>query len=393
MEDRECVFRGVMAVAKKKIMLVFGTRPEAIKMAPLVHAMRAESDHFDVQVCVTAQHRQMLDQVLRLFNIEPDIDLSLMRPDQDLFDLTASTLTGMRGVFAEGKPEALLVHGDTTTALAAAMAGFYAGVPIGHIEAGLRTYNLHAPFPEEFNRQVVSKLTAWHFAPTSLSQNNLLAEGVLEESITVTGNTVIDALHWVLARIDDDETTRAKLVSKLNTILRFDWCAERFVLVTGHRRENFGDGFLQICSALGNLARAYPDVHFVYPVHLNPNVNEPVHAMLGTLANVHLIAPQDYGPFVYLLKHAYLVLTDSGGIQEEAPSLGKPVLVMRDVTERPEAVDAGIVELVGANEQHIITGVSRLLDDAGRYQLMSQAHNPYGDGRASHRILNFLRNI
>lgn len=362
-------------------------------MAPLVHAMRADSDHFDVQVCVTAQHRQMLDQVLQLFNIEPDIDLNLMRPDQDLFDLTASTLMGMRDVFVQSKPEALLVHGDTTTALAAAMAGFYAGVPVGHIEAGLRTYNLHAPFPEELNRQIVSKLTSWHFAPTSLSQKNLLAEGVFEGSTTVTGNTVIDALHWVLARIDDDELTRAELIRELNTILRFDWRTERFVLVTGHRRENFGYGFLQICSALGNLARAYPAVHFVYPVHLNPNVSKPVHAMLGALDNLHLIMPQGYGPFVYLLKHAYLVLTDSGGIQEEAPSLGKPVLVMRDVTERPEAVDAGIVELVGANEQHIISGVSRLLDDAGRYQMMSQAQNPYGDGMASQRILEFLRHI
>jgi UDP-N-acetylglucosamine 2-epimerase (non-hydrolysing) len=383
----------VIGVAKKNIMLVFGTRPEAIKMAPLVHTMRAEADHFDVRVCVTAQHRQMLDQVLRLFNIEPDIDLNLMRPDQDLFDLTASTLMGMREVLAHSRPEVLLVHGDTTTALAASMAGFYAGVPVGHIEAGLRTYNLYAPFPEEFNRQAVSKLTAWHFAPTSLSQKNLLAEGVLEESIIVTGNTVIDALHWVLARIDDDEPMRAKLVSKIDAILPFDWVTRRFVLVTGHRRENFGDGLLQICAALSNLALAYPAVHFVYPVHLNPNVSKPVHGMLGALANVHLIVPQDYESFAYLLKHAYLVLTDSGGIQEEAPSLGKPVLVMRDVTERPEAVDAGTVELVGANDQHIVSGVSRLLDDAGHYQLISRAHNPYGDGMASHRILNFLREI
>ena len=381
----------MIGVAKKNIMLVFGTRPEAIKMAPLVHAMRLEADHFNVQVCVTGQHRQMLDQVLRLFNIEPDIDLNLMRPDQDLFDVTASTLTGMRDVFAKTRPEALLVHGDTTTALAVSMAGFYSGVPVGHVEAGLRTYNLCAPFPEEFNRQIISKLTAWHFAPTQLSQKNLLAEGVSKDSITVTGNTVIDALQWVLARIDHDGPMRAKLASKLDNILPFDWATKRFVLVTGHRRENFGDGLVDICAALSDLARAYPALHFVYPVHLNPNVNKPVHEMLDTSVNVHLIAPQDYELFVYLLKHAYLVLTDSGGLQEEAPSLGKPVLVMRNVTERPEAVDAGTVELVGANKQHIISGVSRLLDDVGRYRRIAQAHNPYGDGMASRRIVNFLR--
>ena len=380
-------------MCKKNIMLVFGTRPEAIKMAPLVHALKAEPEQFDVQVCVTAQHRQMLDQVLRIFEIEPDIDLNLMRQRQDLFDVTASVLTGMRDVFAQSKPDVLLVHGDTTTALATAMAGFYADVPVGHIEAGLRTHNLYAPFPEEFNRQVTSKVARWHFAPTSSSKTNLLAEGVLEVAITVTGNTVIDALYWVLARIDADNSKRTRLISKLSAVLPFDWCNKRFVLVTGHRRENFGDGFLQICAALATLARVYPAVHFVYPVHLNPNVSKPVHEILDGLANVQLIEPLDYESFVYLLKHAYLVLTDSGGIQEEAPSLGKPVLVMRDVTERPEAIEAGTVVLVGANQQRIVSGVSRLLDDAQHYQQMSRAHNPYGDGLACQRILNFLRTV
>lgn len=382
-----------MSKPKKKIMLVFGTRPEAIKMAPLVHKLKAEPDTFDVQVCVTAQHRQMLDQVLKIFEIVPDIDLDIMRPGQDLFDVTANVLQSMKGVFCKSMPDAVLVHGDTTTTLASAIAGFYAGVAVGHVEAGLRTHDLYAPFPEEFNRQVASKVTRWHFAPTELSRTNLIAEHVDDESITVTGNTVIDALHWVLSRIDADEERSTRLAQALSQTLPFNWQADRFVLITGHRRENFGDGFLQICEALRELASRFGNVQFVYPVHLNPNVQKPVRTILADLANVHLIEPLDYEPFVYLLKHSHVVLTDSGGIQEEAPSLGKPVLVMRDVTERPEAVDAGTVELVGANKERIVAGVSRLLEDEAHYSKMSRAHNPYGDGKACDRIVDVLRNI
>lgn len=378
---------------KKKIMLVFGTRPEAIKMAPLVHKLKAEPEIFSIQVCVTAQHRQMLDQVLRIFDIVPDIDLDVMKPGQDLFDVTANVLQGMKGVFGDNKPDAVLVHGDTTTTLATAMAGFYAGVPVGHVEAGLRTHDLYAPFPEEFNRQVASKVTRWHFAPTELSRANLISERVDEQCITVTGNTVIDALHWVLNRIDTDDVRSSRITRSLNEALQFNWQTDQFVLITGHRRENFGDGFLQICEALRELASKYDGVHFVYPVHLNPNVQKPVRTILEGLSNVHLVEPLDYEPFVYLLKYSYIVLTDSGGIQEEAPSLGKPVLVMRDVTERPEAVDAGTVELVGANKERIIAGVSRLLEDEICYSKMSQAHNPYGDGKACDRIVTVLRSI
>jgi UDP-N-acetylglucosamine 2-epimerase (non-hydrolysing) len=374
-------------------MLVFGTRPEAIKMAPLVHALRAAPEAFAVQVCVTAQHREMLDQVLKIFDITPDIDLNVMQPGQDLFDITANVLLGMKKVLSEHQPDAVLVHGDTTTTLATAVAGFYAGVPVGHVEAGLRTHDLYAPFPEEFNRQLASKVTRWHFAPTALSRDNLLAERVPAEAITVTGNTVIDALHWVLARIDADAARRSALEAVLHGVLPFAWSTQRFVLITGHRRENFGDGFLQICAAIRYLALRYREVHFVYPVHLNPNVRKPVNELLAGLNNVHLIEPLEYEPFVYLLKHAHLVLTDSGGIQEEAPSLGKPVLVMRDVTERPEAVQAGTVELVGANQARIVAGVSRLLDDNAHYMAMSRAHNPYGDGNACARIVDVLRTI
>lgn len=378
---------------KKKVMLVFGTRPEAIKMAPLVHKLKAQPESFDVCVCVTAQHRQMLDQVLRIFEIVPDIDLNVMKPGQDLFDVTSSVLHGMKGVLGNIRPDFLLVHGDTTTTLAAAIAGYYAGVQIGHVEAGLRTHDLQAPFPEEFNRQVASRIAQWHFAPTELSRANLIAERVDDASISVTGNTVIDALHWVLNRIEADDVRSARLTQSLNQMLPFNWRSERFVLITGHRRENFGNGFLQICEALRELASRFFNVHFVYPVHLNPNVQTPVRTILAGLSNVHLIEPLDYEPFVYLLKHSYLVLTDSGGIQEEAPSLGKPVLVMRDVTERPEAVDAGTVELVGANMERIVAGVSRLLEDQAHYSKMSRAHNPYGDGKACERILNVLHCI
>jgi UDP-N-acetylglucosamine 2-epimerase (non-hydrolysing) len=378
---------------KKKIMLVFGTRPEAIKMAPLYHALKACPDQFETKVCVTAQHRQMLDQVLRFFEITPDIDLNLMKAGQDLYDITASVLLGMRDVLKQHKPDALLVHGDTTTSLAAAMAGFYAGVPVGHVEAGLRTHNVYAPFPEEFNRQVASKVTRWHFAPTEFSQQNLLNERVGEDQITVTGNTVIDALLWVLARIDSDAGRQAVLTNLLDDRLPFAWQTKRFLLITGHRRENFGDGFLQICEALRHLAACYPNVHLVYPVHLNPNVQQPVKSLLADLPNVHLIEPLDYEPFIYLLKHSHIVLTDSGGIQEEAPSLGKPVLVLRDVTERPEAVDAGTVILVGANRERIFANVSELLENEATYKSMSRAHNPYGDGKACERIIAVLRGI
>jgi len=362
-------------------------------MAPLVHRLRAESNQFDVLVCVTGQHREMLDQVLGIFEITPDIDLNVMKQSQDLFDVTSSILIGMREVFAKHQPDVVLVHGDTTTTFATALAAFYSGVSVGHVEAGLRTHDLLAPFPEEFNRQVASKITRWHFAPTNTSRDNLLAERVRLASIAVTGNTVIDALFWVLARIDSDSERRVALEVMLHDALNFQFKEEKFVLVTGHRRENFGDGFLQICSAIQKLARLYPMVHFVYPVHLNPHVRKPVNEILADLDNVHLIDPLEYEPFVYLLKHAYLVLTDSGGIQEEAPSLGKPVLVMRDVTERPEAVEAGTVELVGANKTRIVNSVSRLLDDNVHYHRMSRAHNPYGDGNACTRIVDVLKKI
>lgn len=377
----------------KKIMLVFGTRPEAIKMAPLYHSLKGLPNEFETVACVTAQHRQMLDQVLRTFDITPDIDLNLMKPGQDLFDVSATVLLGMRDVLSEQKPDALLVHGDTTTTLAASMAGYYAGIPVGHVEAGLRTHNVYAPFPEEFNRQVASKVARWHFAPTAVSQKNLLDERADPASIAVTGNTVIDALHWVLGRIERDELRRNGIEELLGASLPFDWRSEQYVLITGHRRENFGDGFLQICEALRELAQRYPAVHFVYPVHLNPNVQRPVNAILAGLPNVHLIAPLDYEPFVYLLKHCRLVLTDSGGIQEEAPSLGKPVLVMREVTERPEAVHAGTVRLVGAHRERIVANVCELLDSESSYRSMARAHNPYGDGRACERIINVLRTI
>lgn len=374
----------------KKVMLVFGTRPEAIKMAPLIHKLKSEVHAFDVSVCVTAQHRQMLDQVLKVFDIEPDIDLNLMKPGQGLSDLNANVLSGMQTVLARNKPDLMLVHGDTTTSFAASMASFYAGVPVGHVEAGLRTYDLNSPFPEEFNRQIIGKIAKWHFAPTELSRKNLMNERVDKQNITVTGNTVIDALYWVLARLQSDVHRSVRLQSLLNKMLRFNWMNDRFVLVTGHRRENFGNGILEICEALRDLSYRFRDVQFVYPLHLNPNIQTPVREMLGDIPNMTLVAPLDYEPFIYLLKHSYMVLTDSGGIQEEAPSLGKPVLVMRDVTERPEAINAGTVELVGTKKFRIIDGVARLLQDQSHYRKMSRSHNPYGDGNACDRILQAL---
>ena len=378
---------------KKKIMLVFGTRPEAIKMAPLVHALKEKQYLFELNVCVTSQHRHMLDQVLKIFEIEPNIDLNLMQEDQNLSSLTSLILNEMQNVLKKYQPDVLLVHGDTTTTLASSIAAFYESIPIGHVEAGLRTFNINTPFPEEFNRHITSKITKWHFAPTKSSQQNLISEGVDKSLITITGNTVIDALNWVLKRLDKEEDYRKKLENILNANLSFNWKSERFVLITAHRRENFGDGFLQICSAIKELASKYPNIHFVYPVHLNPNVKKPVYDILKDFGNIHLIKPLDYELFVYLLKYSYLVLTDSGGIQEEAPSLGKPVLVMRNDTERPEAVEAGTVKLVGSNKQRIVEGVSLLLDDKIYYQKMSQTHNPYGDGTACKHIVDVLSTI
>ena len=373
-----------------KVLVVFGTRPEAIKMAPLCHALQSNSDVFETTICVTGQHREMLDQVLGLFDIKPDIDLNIMKHGQDLTDVTSSILTGMRDVFSRCAPDLVLVHGDTTTTLATSIAAFYAKIPVGHVEAGLRTNNIHAPFPEEFNRQVASKVSKMHFAPTKLSRGNLISEGYSEGDIFVTGNTVIDSILWVLQRIENNEDRATKIVQLLSEELLFDWRNSRYVLITGHRRENFGEGFVSICEAVAELAKKFPTVHFVYPVHLNPNVQDPVNLLLSNTDNIHLVAPLDYEPFVFLLKHCFLVLTDSGGIQEEAPSLGKPVLVMRDVTERPEAVDAGTVKLVGAHKNKIIRETSILLEDTVSYSLMARSHNPYGDGHACDRILKVI---
>jgi UDP-N-acetylglucosamine 2-epimerase (non-hydrolysing) len=374
----------------KKVMVVFGTRPEAIKMAPLCHRLREQKD-IETIICVTAQHREMLDQVLSIFELIPDIDLNVMKKGQDLYDVTSNILLKMRDILIEEKPDIVLVHGDTTTTFATSLACFYMGIKVGHVEAGLRTHDIHAPFPEEYNRQSTGIIADYHFAPTDLSRQNLLAEGKNKESIIVTGNTVIDALHLVLKKIDVDKNKAKDITLRLNERLRFDWKVARFVLITGHRRENFGQGFLDICVAIKELALKNPDTHFVYPVHLNPNVQKPVNRILLGLDNVWLIEPLGYEDFVYLLKQSYLVLTDSGGIQEEAPSLGKPVLVMRDVTERPEAVEAGTVKLVGASTTNIISSIDLLLSNEALYTKMSQAHNPYGDGKACDRIVEYIR--
>lgn len=371
-------------------MVVFGTRPEAIKMAPLCHRLREQKD-IETIICVTGQHREMLDQVLSIFELTPDIDLNVMKKGQDLYDITSNILLKMRNTLKEEKPDIVLVHGDTTTTFATSLACFYLGVKVGHVEAGLRTHDIQAPFPEEYNRQSTGIIADFHFAPTDLSQQNLLAEGKNKESIIVTGNTVIDALHLILKTIDVDKNKSKDIILRLKERLPFGWEAARFVLITGHRRENFGQGFLDICEAIKELAIKHPDSHFVYPVHLNPNVQKPVNEILLGLDNVWLIEPLEYEDFVYLLKQSYLVLTDSGGIQEEAPSLGKPVLVMRDVTERPEAVEAGTVKLVGASKKNIISSIDLLLNDEAMYTKMSQAHNPYGDGKACDRIVDFIR--
>jgi UDP-N-acetylglucosamine 2-epimerase (non-hydrolysing) len=359
-------------------------------MAPLVRAL-SEDVFFESRVCVTGQHRQMLDQALEVFGIVPDIDLNIMKPGQDLFDVTCATLLGLRDVLREEAPDLVLVHGDTTTALAASVAAFYSSIRVGHVEAGLRTFDLHAPFPEEFNRQVVAKASTWHFAPTEISRRNLLSGGVGPECAIVTGNTVIDALGFVLGRLRREPGRREAVDALLTGQLSFDFVAEPFVLVTGHRRENFGEPMRAICRSIRQLARRFPWMRFVYPVHLNPNVRGPVDELLVGVPNISLLDPLDYEPFARLLECCHLVLTDSGGIQEEAPSLGKPVLLMRDATERPEAVEAGTVRLVGANETRIVDAVTLLLSDDDAYRRMSRAHNPYGDGRACGRILAFLK--
>ncbi|MGK3144036.1 non-hydrolyzing UDP-N-acetylglucosamine 2-epimerase [Pantoea sp. C2G6] len=369
-----------------KVLTVFGTRPEAIKMAPLVQAL-AQDPAFESRLCVTAQHREMLDQVLRLFRLEPDYDLNIMRPEQGLTEITCRILEGMKTVLLDFKPDIVLVHGDTTTTLAASLAAFYQQIPVGHVEAGLRTGDLASPWPEEGNRKLTGHLARLHFTPTSRSRQNLLQENLPDARIIVTGNTVIDALLWVRDRVLDDADLNAQLAARYPFLDQ----AKKLVLVTGHRRESFGDGFERICSALAQIARQHPDAQIVYPVHLNPNVSEPVNRILSGIENIILIDPQEYLPFVWLMNRAWLILTDSGGIQEEAPSLGKPVLVMRDTTERPEAVDAGTVKLVGTDTARIVASVSELLTDDAAWQAMSHAHNPYGDGKACGRILQALK--
>ena len=381
----------------KKVMLVFGTRPEAIKMAPLVKEFQKQPKRVETVVCVTGQHREMLDQVLKIFDIKPDYDLNIMKQGQDLYDVTARVLTGMRDVLKEVKPDVVLVHGDTTTSTAAALAAFYQQIPVGHVEAGLRTHNIYSPWPEEMNRLLTGRLATYHFSPTPLSRNNLIKESVDDRNIIITGNTVIDALYWVVDKIKNNKELDNELedilskagydVNRLNN-------GKKLVLITGHRRENFGDGFINMCTAIKDLTVKYPDLDFVYPMHLNPNVRKPIHEVFGEnlsgLKNMFFIEPLEYLSFVYLMEKRSIVLTDSGGIQEEAPGLGKPVLVMRDTTERPEALDAGTVKLVGTDYNKIVNEVSSLIDDKAAYEKMSKAVNPYGDGLACGRIVNAL---
>ena len=381
----------------KKVMLVFGTRPEAIKMAPLVKEFQKQPKRIETVVCVTGQHREMLDQVLKIFDIKPDYDLNIMKQGQDLYDVTARVLTGMRDVLKEVKPDVVLVHGDTTTSTAAALAAFYQQIPVGHVEAGLRTHNIYSPWPEEMNRLLTGRLATYHFSPTPLSRNNLIKESVDDRNIIITGNTVIDALYWVVDKIKNNKELDNELedilskagydVNRLNN-------GKKLVLITGHRRENFGDGFINMCTAIKDLTVKYPDLDFVYPMHLNPNVRKPIHEVFGEnlsgLKNMFFIEPLEYLSFVYLMEKSSIVLTDSGGIQEEAPGLGKPVLVMRDTTERPEALEAGTVKLVGTDCDKIVNEVSALLDDRVYYNQMSKAVNPYGDGLACERIIAFI---
>ena len=381
----------------KKVMLVFGTRPEAIKMAPLVKEFQKQKERIETVVCVTGQHREMLDQVLEIFDIKPDYDLNIMKQGQDLYDVTARVLTGMREVLKEVKPDVVLVHGDTTTSTAAALATFYQQIPVGHVEAGLRTHNIYSPWPEEMNRLLTGRLATYHFSPTPLSRNNLIKESIDDRNIIVTGNTVIDALYWVVDKIKNNKELNNELenilskagydVNRLNN-------GKKLVLITGHRRENFGDGFINMCTAIKDLMVKYPDEDFVYPMHLNPNVRKPIHEVFGEnlsgLKNMFFIEPLEYLSFVYLMEKSSIVLTDSGGIQEEAPGLGKPVLVMRNTTERPEALNAGTVKLVGTDYNKIVNEVSSLIDDKAAYEKMSKAVNPYGDGLACGRIVNAL---
>ena len=381
----------------KKVMLVFGTRPEAIKMAPLVKEFQKQKERIETVVCVTGQHREMLDQVLEIFDIKPDYDLNIMKQGQDLYDVTARVLTGMREVLKEVKPDVVLVHGDTTTSTAAALATFYQQIPVGHVEAGLRTHNIYSPWPEEMNRLLTGRLATYHFSPTPLSRNNLIKESIDDRNIIVTGNTVIDALYWVVDKIKNNKELNNELenvlskagydVNRLNN-------GKKLVLITGHRRENFGDGFINMCTAIKDLMVKYPDVDFVYPMHLNPNVRKPIHEVFGEnlsgLKNMFFIEPLEYLSFVYLMEKSSIVLTDSGGIQEEAPGSGKPVLVMRNTTERPEALNAGTVKLVGTDYNKIVNEVSSLIDDKAAYEKMSKAVNPYGDGLACGRIVNAL---
>lgn len=382
----------------KTIMLVFGTRPEAIKMAPLVKEFQKYPEQFKTIVCVTGQHREMLDQVLHIFDITPDYDLNIMKQGQDLYDVTARVLVGMRDVLKEAQPDVVLVHGDTTTSTASALAAFYQQIPVGHVEAGLRTHNIYSPWPEEMNRLITGRIATYHFSPTPLSKDNLLKENVAESAITITGNTVIDALYMVVDKIKNDHELSNELA---NLLVKAGYDTSRLandkkmVLITGHRRENFGDGFISMCTAIKDLTQKYPDVDFVYPMHLNPNVRKPIHEVFGedlsNLGNMFFIEPLEYLSFVYLMEQSTIVLTDSGGIQEEAPGLGKPVLVMRNTTERPEALEAGTVKLVGTNYDEIVLEVSRLLDDADYYDTMSKAVNPYGDGLACGRIISQLK--
>ena len=379
----------------KRVLLVFGTRPEALKMCPLVKEFQKYPDNFETVVCVTGQHREMLDQVLRIFDVVPNYDLNIMKQGQDLYDVTSRVLTGMRDVLDEVKPDVVLVHGDTTTSTATALAAFYRQIPVGHVEAGLRTHNIYSPWPEEMNRQITGRIATYDFSPTPLSRQNLLDEGVAEDKITVTGNTVIDALQMVVACIKDNLALQHQLSSQLLDAGYDVSRNKRLVLITGHRRENFGEGFINICTAIRDLAAKYPGVDFVYPMHLNPNVRKPIHKVFGEnlegLGNLFFIEPLEYLDFVFLMEKSTLVLTDSGGIQEEAPGLGKPVLVMRDTTERPEALDAGTVKLVGTDYDRIVGEVSRLLDDTAEYNAMSHAVNPYGDGHACERIVEKLK--
>ena len=374
----------------KKILLVFGTRPEAIKMAPLVKEFQKDTEHFETKVCVTAQHRQMLDQVLEVFGITPDYDLNIMAPNQDLYDITSKVLLGLRDVLKDFAPDVVLVHGDTTTSMAASLAAFYRQIAVAHVEAGLRTYDMLSPWPEEMNRQVTDRICTYYFAPTGQSRQNLLRENIEEKKIFVTGNTVIDALLMavdiIATKTGMEEQIHKEIQEKGYTVGERD-----YILVTGHRRENFGEGFLHICKAIRELASKYPDIDIVYPVHLNPNVQKPVYELLSGLYNVFLISPLDYLPFIYAMQHSIVLLTDSGGVQEEAPSLGKPVLVMRNTTERPEAVEAGTVKLVGTDAETIVGNVVELLRNKELYKRMSETHNPYGDGQACERIVNALK--